>query len=394
MYNKTKKCAKRAVANAMKGASEKLMKELENDKSSRVMFKVAKQAVKDKKDIIGNGCVRDKSGRLCIGKIEQAAAWKEYMEKVMNEENEWDGIVDVEIMQGPMDMVTREEVMNAIKAMKIGKAGGLSEVVAEHITASGNVGIDVITDIANRVLAGDDIPDDWRYSVLVPLYKGKGDVRDCGSYRGVKLLEHGMKVVERVFERRLRKMVNIDEMQFGFMPGKGTVDALFIARMLQEKYRRKKKKLYMCFVDLEKAFDRVPRKVIEWSLRKKGVNERLVRAIMRLYEGAQTMVKVGGGMSEAFDVNVGVHQGSVLSPFLFVIIMDVVCGDIMKGLLFEILYADDLVLMADNMEDLQLKFDGWKNAIEGKGMKINMGKTKMMVSGTDGEKETQKEIQV
>jgi hypothetical protein len=120
------------------------------------------------------------------------------------------------------------------------------------------------------VLDGEGIPDDWRHSVLVPLYKGKGDVRDCGAYRGVKLLEHGMKIVERVFLRRLRELVEIDEMQCGFMPGKGTVDALFMARMLQERYGRKKRMLYMCFVDLEKAFDRVLRKVIEWALRKKG----------------------------------------------------------------------------------------------------------------------------
>jgi hypothetical protein len=135
------------------------------------------------------------------------------------------------------------------------------------------VGIEVITKIANRVLDGEGIPDEWSCSVLVPLYKGKGDVRDCGAYRGVKLLEHAMKVVERVFLMRLRKMIEIDEMQCGFMPGKGTVDALFMARMLQERYRRKKRKLYVCFVDLEKAFDCVPRKVIEWALRKKGVNE-------------------------------------------------------------------------------------------------------------------------
>ena len=389
-YSAAKKRAKRAVASAMKEASEKLMKEVEDDKSSRVMFKVAKQSVKDNKDIVGNGCIRNKFGRLCTGERERAEVWKEHMEKVMNEENEWDGIVDVDVVMGPLEMVTREEVMSAIKAMKLRKAGGTSEVVAEYIEASGKVGIDVLTDIANRVLAGEGIPDDWTFSVLVPLYKGKGDARDCGAYRGVKLLEHGMKVVERVLERRLREVVQINEMQYGFMPGKGTVDALFIARILQERYGRKKKKLYMCFVDLEKAFDRVPRKVIEWSLRKKGVNERLVRSIMSLYEGARTKVKVGAGMSEAFDVNVGVHQGSVLSPFLFAIVMDAVCGEVMEGLLFEILYADDLVLMADSMEELEMKFDRWKVAIEEKGMKVNMGKTKVMVSGAGGEKEVSK----
>jgi hypothetical protein len=131
----------------------------------------------------------------------------------------------------------------------------------------------------------------------------------------VKLIEHARKVVERVFLMRLRKMVEIDEIQCGFMPGKSTVDALFMPRMLQERYGRKKRKLYMCFVDLENAFDRVPRKVIEWALRKKGVNARPVRAVMGLYKGAKTKVKVGKGMSEAFNVKVGVHQGSVLSPF-------------------------------------------------------------------------------
>ena len=90
------------------------------------------------------------------------------------------------------------------------------------------------------------------------VFKGKGDVRNCTTYRGVKLLEHAMKIVERVLERRIRELVNIDSMQFGFIPGRETTDALFVVRRIQEEYRDEKKKLYMCFVDIEKAFDRVP----------------------------------------------------------------------------------------------------------------------------------------
>ena len=104
----------------------------------------------------------------------------------------------------------------------------------------------------------------------------------------------------------------------------------------------------MCFVDLEKAFDRVPQTVFEWALRKHGVNERLVRAAMQLYDGAQAKLKVGNKMSEGFSVEAGVHQGSVLSQFLIAIVMDAMCEDVREGFLFEVMYADDLVLMADS----------------------------------------------
>ena len=72
-----------------------------------------------------------------------------------------------------------------------------------------------------------------------------------------------MKVVESVLEKRIRALVEMDDMQFGFIPGRGTTDALFIVRRMQKECRKKDKKLFVCFVDLEKAFDRVPRKVMQ-----------------------------------------------------------------------------------------------------------------------------------
>ena len=94
----------------------------------------------------------------------------------------------------------------------------------------------------------------------------------CKSYREVKLVEHAIKIFERVVERQIRTLINLNEMQFGFMPGKGTVDAIVIVRRMQKEYQKKDKKLYMCFVDTEKAFDRVSRKVMEWAMRKKAVS--------------------------------------------------------------------------------------------------------------------------
>ena len=114
----------------------------------------------------------------------------------------------------------------------------------------------------------------------------------------MKLLENATKIVERVLERRIRTLVNLNKMQFGFMPGKGTVDAIFTVRRMQEEYQKKDKKLYMCFVDMEKAFDGMPKKVMKWTMRKKDLSEVIVWAVMSLYGGAKTRVRVGSAYSE------------------------------------------------------------------------------------------------
>ena len=146
----------------------------------------------------------------------------------------------------------------------------------------------------------------------------------------------------------------------------------------------KRKKLYMCFVDIEKAFDRVPRKVMEWVMKKKGLPEVIVRAVMSFYHGTKTKVRVGSELSEEFLVQVGVHQGSVLSPLLFAIAVDVTSENAREGLMNEILYVDDLVLMGECIENLKEKFLKWKEVFESKGLKVKLKKTKAMVSGLKG----------
>ena len=231
----------------------------------------------------------------------------------MNEENEWDQITAMDVVEGPIEKVTVEEVMTALRKMKLGKATRPLEVDSEMIIASGVTGIKVMVELFQQVLDSRGMPKKWKISVVVPIFKGKGDVMSCGAYRGVKLLEHAMKIVERVLEKRIRCLVNMNKMQFGFMPGRGTIDAQFILHRMQEKYQDKGKKLYMCFIDLEKAFERVLRKVMEWAMRKKKVLEVMVKAVMSLYDGAKTKVKLGSGLFDEFSVNVGVHQGSVIN---------------------------------------------------------------------------------
>jgi len=97
-----------------------------------------------------------------------------------------------------------------------------------------------------------------------------------------------------------------------------------MARQMQENFRVKGKKLYFGFEDLEKAFDRVPREMISWAMRKLGVEEWLVSAVMSMFTGAKTVVRTAYDNSKGFEVKVSTHQGSALSPLLFVIVMEAI----------------------------------------------------------------------
>ena len=98
-----------------------------------------------------------------------------------------------------------------------------------------------------------------------------------------------MKVLERIVDGLIRQLVSIDDSQIDFVPGRGTTDAIFVVRQLQEKSLAANKRLYMAFIDLEKAFDRVPRKVIWWALRKLGVEEWILRLVQGMYANVRTV---------------------------------------------------------------------------------------------------------
>ena len=119
------------------------------------------------------------------------------------------------------------------------------------------------------------MPEEWRRIVLIPIYKNKGDQQCCGNYRGIKLMNHTMKVWERIIESRLRDRIEISKQQYEFRPGNGTTDAMFALRMLMEKYRKGQSELHCVFVDLAKAYNRVPQELELWyCMKKSGIVEK------------------------------------------------------------------------------------------------------------------------
>ena len=201
------------------------------------------------RDVIGDKCVRNDAGELTLSDAQKMNAWVEHHKRLSNVEFDWasESLSFVSPILGPPPSVTLSQISDAIKKMKCRKTAGPSGIVAEVLKASGFVDLEVLAHLMKSVIAESVVPADWRDSIIVNIYKGKGDDLNRGNYRSFKLTDHVMKLVEHVLERRIRKMVDINEMQFGFVCGRSATDAVFIVRQLQEKYLDVKKPLFFCF---------------------------------------------------------------------------------------------------------------------------------------------------
>ncbi|XP_047500838.1 uncharacterized protein LOC125046883 [Penaeus chinensis] len=137
----------------------------------------------------------------------------------------------------PVERITETEVKLALRKMKNGKSVGPDNIQAEVWKRLGNTGVELLTKWFNDILNTGTMPEEWGTSTLIPIFKNKGDIQECGNYRGIKLMSHTMKIWERIMNNRIRGIVKISEEQFGFMPGRGTTDAIYALRLLMEKYR-------------------------------------------------------------------------------------------------------------------------------------------------------------
>ena len=230
------------------------------DPKSSELYRLANQFRKENADVVGDKPVKNDAGEMSMSDDSKQKAWLEHYQRLLNAEFDWDPnhLSDESPVEGPPIPITIDMVKKAISQMKAGKAPGPSGIVVEMIRAAGDMGASMIRDLAAAIIRDDKVPSDWEQSFIVCLYKGKGDALERGNYRGLKLTEQVMKVLERIVDGLIRQVVSIDDSQFGFVPGRGTTDAIFVVRQLQEKYLAANKRLYMAFIDLEKAFDRVP----------------------------------------------------------------------------------------------------------------------------------------
>ncbi|KAK3514826.1 hypothetical protein QTP70_032796 [Hemibagrus guttatus] len=378
-YKELQRRVKREVSKAKQKAYDELYTRLDTREGEKDLYRLARQRDRDGKDVQQVRVIKDRDGRVLTSEESVQRRWKEYFEELMNEENEREKRVEgVNSVEQEVDKIRKDEVRKALKRMKSGKAVGPDDIPVEVWKCLGEAAVEFLASLFNRVLESERMPEEWRRSVLVPIFKNKGDVQSCSNYRGIKLMSHTMKLWERVVEARLRKVVEICEQQYGFMPRKSTTDAIFALRILMEKYRDGQRELHCVFVDLEKAYDRVPREELWYCMRKSGVAEKYVRVVQDMYERSRTVVRCAVGQTEEFKVEVGLHQGSALSPFLFAIVMDRLSEEVRQESPWTMMFADDIVICSESREQVEENLERWRFVLERRGMKVSGSKTEYM----------------
>ncbi|KAK3558055.1 hypothetical protein QTP86_006473 [Hemibagrus guttatus] len=264
----------------------------------------------------------------------------------------------------------------------------MDEIRPEYLKSLDVVGLSWLTRLCNIAWRSGTVPLDWATGVVVPLFK-KGDRRVCSNYRGITLLSLPGKVYSRVLERRVRPLVTpqIQEEQCGFRPSRGTLDQLYTLHRVLEVSWEFAQPVHMCFVDLEKAFDRVPHGILWEVLWEYGVRGPLLRAVRSLYNWSRSLVRIASCKSDLFPVHVGLRQGCPLSPVLFIVFMDRISrrSQGLEGVRFgdhrisSLIFADDVVLLASSGLDLQHTLGRFAAECEAAGMRDSTFKSQAMV---------------
>ena len=344
-----------------------------------------------------NAPVKDSSGNIISEESKRNRRWKEHFESLLNRPDpttQPDISPAEETLDIDTDPPTLEEVKQAIKAMKNGKAGGLDGVTADMLKAEELETPRYLQGILEEVWESELIPKAWTTGLIIKIPK-KGDLSDCNNWRGITLLSLTGKIMSRIIHRRLSNALDgkLRTEQAGFRAGRSCSDHIFTLRQILEQSQEFNAPVYANFVDFKKAFDSIHRDSLWKILTHYGVPEKLVRMVKMLYADFSAQVLCEGELTDPFQVKTGVKQGCVLSPFLFILGIDwIMKQTTVKGkrgirwTLTEVLedldFADDIVLLASRYVDIQEKTNIMAEKAGSIGLDVNVGKTKVLRMNT------------
>lgn len=331
-------------------------------------------------------------GSLITTDSEQGERWSTYFEELLNKP-------PVAVAQSPIEPVntrsfnestpTPIEVKSAIKQLKNNKAPGADNIAAEMLKADIEVSTELLHPIIKEVWEGEIVPEDFTDALIIKLAK-RGDLTECSNWRGITLLNTINKILSIIIHDRISKVLEpiLRKNQGGFRPGRSCIDNINTLRIIMEQSAEFNTPLYLLFVDFKQAFDSLDRNVMWRILATYGIPARIRNIISGLYRNGKCRVVHRGKLGRWFTVESGVKQGCVLSPLLFLLVLDWVMRKVNAGgrgiqwtlteRLEDIDFADDLALMAQRARDMEESFRRLVKYAGQVGLQVNMIKTKLI----------------
>ncbi|CAH8498299.1 unnamed protein product, partial [Schistosoma bovis] len=337
--------------------------------------------------------VKDKEGKSITEIQQQRNRWVEYFEELLNRPAPMNP-PDIEAahIDLPIDVnpPTTEEIRMAVRQIKNGKAAGPDNIPAEALKSDIEATTSMLYLLFKKIWEEEQVPMDWKEGHLVKIPK-KGDLSKCENYRGITLLSIPGKVFNRLLLNRMKDAVDaqLRDQQAGFRKDRSCTDQIATLRIIVEQSVEWNSSLYINFIDYEKAFDSVDRRTLWKLLRHYGIPEKIVNIIRNSYDGLQCKVVHGGQLTDAFQVRTGVRQGCLLSPFLFLLVVDWIMktstSEEKHGIqwtaqnqLDDLDFADDLALLSHTHEQMQMKTASVAAVSASVGLSIHKGKTKVL----------------
>lgn len=332
-YQAAKRAARQAVARDKKQHWARTAAELERLLKKGNLHEACKQ-VRIRAEILPAKAMpeqmKDKNGKLVIGKKEKSQLKKEYFSELLNVAKPTCADV-MTVPQAAADDVydlppSLEEVVEAIQALKCHKAAGVCSAVGESLKYGGMHIKSWLYEIILEVWQSGKAPEDWKKALIVPVFK-LGDASMLDDYRGISLLSIPAKVDSLILNARLKTWIDkqLLEIQFGFQAGRECTDANFLLSKLLEDVSRKGQKVCQSFIDIKKAYDCVPRHLLWPVLERREMPPRLVDLLRDLHENTQSALRGNHKHADGwFAATNGLKQGDVNAPVLFNLFFDTV----------------------------------------------------------------------
>lgn len=285
--------------------------------------------------------------------------------------------------------VTTAEIENALKQLKNKKSPGEDKISIEMLKLGGRDLLEAVRILINKCINSGSIPEKWKNAEVILLFK-KGDKENLENYRPVSLLSHLYKLLTKIVTNRLTRELDFYQPaeQAGFRKGFSTVEHIQTIRCLLEKTTEYNIKIHLAFIDYKKAFDSVEIWAIMKALQNAMINSRYIKLLENIYDQATMVVRVDEDLiTNKIPVGKGVRQGDTISPKLFTLALEDVFKTLHwdnKGIKINGLYlnhlrfADDIVLISENLDELESMIQELKTASAKIGLEMNINKTKIL----------------